>query len=174
MTALRDIPAQCEQALSLEQDIQEASFVFEHADSGIFLGRGAQSAIALEGALKLKELSYIHAEAYAAGELKHGPLALIDEQLPIVVNAPNDHVVDKLSSNIEEVMARGGRFVIFAAPGLDLPSKNAAIINMPKVSALTSPIVYTLPLQMLSYHVALLKGKNIDRPRNLAKSVCVE
>ncbi|MBD78150.1 MAG: glutamine--fructose-6-phosphate transaminase (isomerizing) [Crocinitomicaceae bacterium] len=174
LTALRDIPAQCEQALSLEQDIQEASFVFEHADSGIFLGRGAQSAIALEGALKLKELSYIHAEAYAAGELKHGPLALIDEHLPIVVNAPNDHVVDKLSSNIEEVMARGGRFVIFAAPGLDLPSKNAAIINMPKVSALTSPIVYTLPLQMLSYHVALLKGKNIDRPRNLAKSVSVE
>lgn len=174
LVALRNMPAQCEQALSLEQEIEEASAVFEHAESGIFLGRGPQSAIALEGALKLKELSYVHAEAYAAGELKHGPLALIDEMLPIVVNAPSDHVVDKLSSNIEEVMARGGRFIIFAAPGLELPKKNALIIRMPKVSALTSPIVYTLPLQMLSYHVALLKGKNIDRPRNLAKSVSVE
>lgn len=174
LCALRNMPAHCEQALSLEQEIQEAGNVFEGVESGIFLGRGPQSAIALEGALKLKELSYVHAEAYAAGELKHGPLALIDEQLPIVVNAPDDHVVDKLCSNIEEVMARGGQFVIFADPGLELPSKNAVIVKMPKVPAITSPIVYTLPLQMLSYHVALLKGKNIDRPRNLAKSVSVE
>jgi|TARA_B110000196_G_scaffold320182_1_gene340987 glucosamine--fructose-6-phosphate aminotransferase (isomerizing) len=174
LSALRNMPAHCEQALSLEEEIKEASRVFKNIESGIFLGRGPQSAIALEGALKLKELSYVHAEAYAAGELKHGPLALIDEKLPIVVNAPDDHVVDKLCSNIEEVMARGGQFVIFAAPGLELPNKNSVIIDMPTIPALTSPIVYTLPLQMLSYHVALLKGKNIDRPRNLAKSVSVE
>lgn len=174
LSALRNMPAHCEQALSLEEEIKEASNAFKYVDSGIFLGRGPQSAIALEGALKLKELSYVHAEAYAAGELKHGPLALIDEKLPIVVNAPDDHVVDKLCSNIEEVMARGGKFVIFAAPGLELPKKNSVIIDMPKIPALTSPIVYTLPLQMLSYHVALLKGTNIDRPRNLAKSVSVE
>ncbi|MGB1906028.1 MAG: SIS domain-containing protein, partial [Spongiibacter sp.] len=136
---------------------------------------GAQWPVAMEGALKLKEISYIHAESYPAGELKHGPLALVDSNMPVVAIAPNDELLEKLKSNLQEVQARGGQLFVFcdksagfsAAPGLDL-------IALPHVSDIIAPILYTLPLQLLSYHVAILKGTDVDQPRNLAKSVTVE
>ena len=129
----------------------------------------------MEGALKLKEISYIHAEAYAAGELKHGPLALVDEEMPVVVVAPNDDMVEKLLSNLEEVKARGGRLYVFADESLNLPDDPAVqVVRLPAVPAQWSAIYYTVPLQLLSYYVALLKGTDVDQPRNLAKSVTVE
>src|SRR5215203_3783136 len=142
----------------------------------IFLGRGAMYPIALEGALKLKEISYIHAEAYPAGELKHGPLALVDADMPIVAVAPNNELLEKLKSNLMEVRARGGELYVFADPesGIE-PSDGVHVIHMPRhVSYFQSPIIYTLPLQLLAYHVAILRGTDVDQPRNLAKSVTVE
>ena len=143
----------------------------------MFLGRGDEFPIALEGALKLKETSYIHAEAYAAGELKHGPLALVDKNMPVIVIAANNHLLDKLKSNIEEVRARGGQLYIFTSEDSDLAdadSKNMHVIALPKIEELTASIYYTVPMQLLAYYVALIKGTDVDRPRNLAKSVTVE
>jgi glucosamine--fructose-6-phosphate aminotransferase (isomerizing) len=129
----------------------------------------------MEGALKLKEISYIHAEAYPAGELKHGPLALVDADMPVIAVAPNDDLLEKLESNLEEVRARGGELYVFADPDTRLKAQeNVYVIEMPRVGQLVAPILYTLPLQLLAYHVAVLKGTDVDQPRNLAKSVTVE
>jgi glucosamine--fructose-6-phosphate aminotransferase (isomerizing) len=141
----------------------------------LFLGRGPMWPIAMEGALKLKEISYIHAEAYAAGELKHGPLALIDEDMPVIVVAPNNEMLDKLKSNMQVVRARGGRLYVFADAATGIESEpGITAISMPHADRLIAPIVYTVPLQLLAYHVAVLKGTDVDQPRNLAKSVTVE
>ena len=141
-----------------------------------YLGYGITHPIALEAALKLKEISYIHAEAYAAGELKHGPLALVDADMPIIAVAPNDQLLEKLKSNLQEVKARGGQLYVFADPNVSIGEENGTrVLAMPdSVEAFQSPIIYTLPLQLLAYHVAVLKGTDVDQPRNLAKSVTVE
>ncbi|MCY4313484.1 MAG: SIS domain-containing protein, partial [Gammaproteobacteria bacterium] len=137
--------------------------------------RGIHFPIAMEGALKLKEISYVHAEAYAAGELKHGPLALVDQDMPVVSVAPNDAQLDKLKGNIEEVRARGGKLIVFADSETRLSSReNLQVINIASVESSIAPIIFTIPLQLLAYHVALIKGTDIDKPRNLAKSVTVE
>jgi glucosamine--fructose-6-phosphate aminotransferase (isomerizing) len=141
----------------------------------LFLGRGAQYPVALEGALKLKEISYIHAEAYAAGELKHGPLALVDDDMPVVTVAPNNELLEKLRSNLAEVQARGGQLYVFADEQAGFTdSDTVTVVQMPHVPALLEPVVYTVPLQLLAYHVAVMKGTDVDQPRNLAKSVTVE
>ena len=172
---LRTLPLQIEHALNLEQDIIAMSKHFADKDHTLFLGRGAHFPIAVEGALKLKEISYIHAEAYAAGELKHGPLALVDENMPVVAVAPNDELLEKLKSNLEEVRARGGRLFVFADVDSGIESDEmTTVLNVAPVNNYIAPIIYTIPLQLLSYHVALLKGTDIDKPRNLAKSVTVE
>ncbi len=173
--ALTALPAQMERAFSLEQPIKVLAEQFADKQNALFLGRGDQYPIAMEGALKLKEISYIHAEAYAAGELKHGPLALIDAEMPVVVVAPDNDLLDKLKSNIEEVRARGSVMYVFAdsddqfesEPGLD-------VVNMAHANLLIAPILFIIPLQFLSYYVALVKGTDVDQPRNLAKSVTVE
>lgn len=173
--ALMRLPADCESVLNVSDKIKKlAAPVFKETNSCLFLGRGEQSAIAAEGALKLKELSYIHAEAYAAGELKHGPLALIDDVIPVVVNAPGDTLSDKLASNVEEVNARGGRFVVFSAKDVHLHGERIVNITMPDVPLETAAVTYAIPLQLLAYHVTLLRGENVDKPRNLAKAVSVE
>ena len=172
---LRSLPQQIENALDLEDDIIAMSKHFADKDHTLFLGRGAHYPIAIEGALKLKEISYIHAEAYAAGELKHGPLALIDEDMPVVAVAPNDELLEKLKSNLEEVRARGGKLYVFADANSGLESDDETmVLKVAPVNNYIAPIIYTIPLQLLSYHVALLKGTDIDKPRNLAKSVTVE
>ena len=142
----------------------------------LYIGRGTSFAIALEGALKLKEISYIHAEGYAAGELKHGPIALIDDGVPVIVIAPNDNFFDKTAANMQEVLARGGRVILISdEDGVSqLGLQAVASITLPKVSPLVAPILYAIPIQLLAYHVAALKGTDIDQPRNLAKSVTVE
>jgi glucosamine--fructose-6-phosphate aminotransferase (isomerizing) len=142
----------------------------------LFLGRGALYPVALEGALKLKEISYIHAEGYPAGELKHGPLALVDADMPVIAVAPNNDLLEKLKSNLMEVRARGGELIVFADPDAGIhPSDGVTVIEMPKhISYFQSPMAYTVPLQLLAYHVAILKGTDVDQPRNLAKSVTVE
>ena len=141
----------------------------------LFLGRGTLFPVALEGALKLKEISYIHAEAYPAGELKHGPLALVDSEMPVVTIAPNNALLEKLKSNLEEVRARGGELFVFADGAAGLANEDGThVMAIPEVHPITAPIVYTIPLQLLSYHVAVLKGTDVDQPRNLAKSVTVE
>jgi glucosamine--fructose-6-phosphate aminotransferase (isomerizing) len=149
---------------------------FAQRDHALFLGRGIHYPIAMEGALKLKEISYIHAEAYPAGELKHGPLALVDADMPVITVAPNNDLLEKLKSNLMEVRARGGELIVFADPESGIESSDGVtVINMPKhVSYFQAPIVYTVPLQLLAYHVAILKGTDVDQPRNLAKSVTVE
>ena len=148
---------------------------FADKHHSLFLGRGEQYPIAMEGALKLKEISYIHAEAYAAGELKHGPLALIDADMPVIVVAPNNELVEKLNSNVEEVRARGGLMYVFADQDVAFSSDDTMkVLSVPSCDVLLSPIVYTVPLQLLSYHVAIIKGTDVDQPRNLAKSVTVE
>ncbi len=165
----------CERMLTLGREIErKAAPIIAKVKSCLFLGRGQQSVIAMEGALKLKELSYIHAEAYAAGELKHGPLALIDDDMPLVVTAPKDDTIDKLAANIEEVNARGGLFVVFAEEGVDLHGESITVIRTPSVPLSTAAITYALPLQLLSFYVTLLLGNNVDQPRSLAKSVSVE
>ena len=141
----------------------------------LFLGRGAQYPVAMEGALKLKEVSYIHAEAYAAGELKHGPLALVDNDMPVVVVAPNNDMIDKLKSNLQEVRARGGQLFVFADHHTKIATEEGiTVLGIPSVADEVAPIIYTIPLQLLSYHVAVIKGTDVDQPRNLAKSVTVE
>jgi len=172
---LRELPAKVEATLKLEPEIQEIARQFANKQHALFLGRGIHFPIALEGALKLKEISYVHAEAYAAGELKHGPLALVDRDMPVVSVAPNDTQLDKLKSNIEEVRARGGKLIVFADSTTQLSSReNLQVINVASVECSIAPIIFTIPLQLLAYHVALIKGTDIDKPRNLAKSVTVE
>ena len=169
--ALQRLPALIEAALTHEKEIEKLSEDFADKQHSLFLGRGEFYPIAMESALKLKEISYIHAEAYAAGELKHGPLALIDNEMPVIVVAPENDLLEKVKSNIEEVKARGGQLFIFADHDAGLGYKT---LMFPKVDEVTAPIFYTVPLQLLSYHVALIKGTDVDQPRNLAKSVTVE
>ena len=173
---LIEIPSLVEKTLALDPVIHKLAERFADKHHALFLGRGALHPIAMEGALKLKEISYIHAEAYPAGELKHGPLALIDADMPVIAVAPNNDLLEKLKSNLMEVRARGGELVVFADPesGIE-PSDGVTVIQMPKhVSYFQAPIVYSIPLQLLAYHVAVLKGTDVDQPRNLAKSVTVE
>ncbi|MGL5102164.1 MAG: glutamine--fructose-6-phosphate transaminase (isomerizing) [Plesiomonas sp.] len=173
--ALQALPSRIEQMLSLDKVIEKLAMDFNEKQHALFLGRGDQYPIAMEGALKLKEISYIHAEAYAAGELKHGPLALIDADMPVIVVAPNNELLEKLKSNIEEVRARGGQLYVFTAQDTDFTAAEGMnIIPLPPVEDDVAPIFYTIPLQLLSYHVAVNKGTDVDQPRNLAKSVTVE
>ncbi|WP_347988182.1 glutamine--fructose-6-phosphate transaminase (isomerizing) [Methylomonas sp. AM2-LC] len=169
------LPGNMEKAIRLDSTIEKLSQRFADKHNALFLGRGTHYPIAMEGALKLKEISYIHAEAYPAGELKHGPLALIDAEMPVVTVAPNNNLLEKLKSNIQEVSARGGQLIVFMDENLaNTENENVQIVKMPSVSNIISPIIYTIPLQLLSYHVAVLKGTDVDQPRNLAKSVTVE
>lgn len=173
--ALQALPARIEQLLALDKSIEMLAEGFMDKHHALFLGRGDLYPIAMEGALKLKEISYIHAEAYAAGELKHGPLALIDAEMPVIVIAPNNELLEKLKSNIEEVRARGGQLYVFAEQDAGfVDDENMKIIPLPHVEEIVAPIYYTVPLQLLAYHVALIKGTDVDQPRNLAKSVTVE
>ena len=173
--AIAEIPSAVEATLAQDTKIAELAPSFVHRDHSLFLGRGVSPPVAKEGALKLKEISYIHAEAYPAGELKHGPLALVDDKMPIVAVAPNDQLLDKLRSNLEEVRARGGQLFVFADQAVGFESSpGVTVIDVPSVSELAGPIVYTVVLQLLSYHVAVAKGTDVDKPRNLAKSVTVE
>ena len=173
--ALQSLPAEVEKALAFDKDIEVLAEDFAEKNHALFLGRGEFYPIAMEASLKLKEISYIHAEAYAAGELKHGPLALIDADMPVIVVAPNNELLEKVKSNIEEVRARGGQLYVFADKEAGFtPSEGMKIITMPKVNDIIAPIFYTVPMQLLSYHVALIKGTDVDQPRNLAKSVTVE
>lgn len=172
---LRHLPRIIEDVLALESEIKEIAKDFADKDHALFLGRGMHYPVALEGALKLKEISYIHAEGYPAGELKHGPIALVDNNIPIVAVAPNDKLIDKLKSNLQEVKARGGRLYVFAEKGTELKSEDGIkVIEVADLDIAISPIIFSVPLQMLAYHVALLKGTDVDQPRNLAKSVTVE
>ena len=173
--ALRSLPNDIQYALNLEPQISSWSSKFADKPSALFLGRGIHYPIALEGALKLKEITYIHAEAYPAGELKHGPLALVDENMPVVVIAPNDTLLDKVKANMQEVSARGGELFVFTDLDSDFSdSEGVHVIRTPRHIGVLSPIVHTIPVQLLSYHVALAKGTDVDKPRNLAKSVTVE
>ena len=174
ITAMRSLPDTIEETLKLKDTILEIAPEIANKDNALFLGRGIFYPIAKEGALKLKEISYIHAEAYPAGELKHGPLALIDEDMPVIALAPESEIAEKLVSNLEEVKARGGTIYVFSDPSITMNLKSGRVINMPKCDFLLTPIIYTIPLQILSYEVALLRGTDIDQPRNLAKSVTVE
>ncbi len=173
--ALQALPLRIKESLALAKDIETLAEEFADKQHSLFLGRGSQYPIAMEGALKLKEISYIHAEAYAAGELEHGPLALIDVEMPIIVVAPNNDLLEKLKSNVEEVRARGGILYVFADADTGFKSdETMRVMNLNHVEEVIAPIVYTVPLQLLSYHVALIKGTDVDQPRNLAKSVTVE
>ncbi|GGP98038.1 glutamine--fructose-6-phosphate transaminase (isomerizing) [Shewanella ulleungensis] len=173
--SLLSMPAKVEQALGLNDAIAELAEDFADKQHALFLGRGDQYPIAMEGALKLKEISYIHAEAYASGELKHGPLALIDADMPVIVVAPNNELLEKLKSNVEEVRARGGLMYVFADVDAEFESDDTMkVIQVPHCDEFMAPLIYTIPLQLLSYHVALIKGTDVDQPRNLAKSVTVE
>jgi len=172
---LRHLPGSIQHALNLEPQIREWAKAFANKQHALFLGRGIHYPIALEGALKLKEISYIHAEAYPAGELKHGPLALVDEDMPVVVIAPNDTLLEKVKSNMQEVAARGGELFVFAdADSHFTESEGVNVIRTPRHVGILSPILHTIPVQLLAYHAALLKGTDVDKPRNLAKSVTVE
>ncbi|WP_373091726.1 glutamine--fructose-6-phosphate transaminase (isomerizing) [Zhongshania sp.] len=175
VSALHQLPDLLTETLALNLKIQKMSNAFADKNHALFLGRGAQWPVAMEGALKLKEISYIHAESYPAGELKHGPLALVDADMPVIAVAPNDVLLEKLKSNIEEVQARGGQLFVFCDKAAGFTAaKGMNIIELPHVSDVIAPILYTIPLQLLSYHVAILKGTDVDQPRNLAKSVTVE
>ena len=175
VSELFSLPGNIEKVLKLDNAIELLSQRFADKHNALFLGRGTHYPIAMEGALKLKEISYIHAEAYPAGELKHGPLALIDAEMPVVTVAPNNNLLEKLKSNIQEVSARGGQLIVFMDEELaESSDENVQIVKMPSVANIVSPIIYTVPLQLLSYHVAVLKGTDVDQPRNLAKSVTVE
>lgn len=174
-SAIKTLPSKIEEALETSAKIEALAEEFADKHHSLFLGRGAQYPIAMEGALKLKEISYIHAEAYASGELKHGPLALIDDEMPVIVVAPNDELLEKLKSNVEEVRARGGIMYVFADAQAHFASdETMRVIDIPHCEDIIAPIVYTIPLQLLSYYVALIKGTDVDQPRNLAKSVTVE
>jgi len=176
VTRLIELPSLIDKTLALDTTIKELAKRFADKHHALFLGRGALHPIAMEGALKLKEISYIHAEAYPAGELKHGPLALVDAEMPVITVAPNNDLLEKLKSNLQEVRARGGELIVFADPESGIEeSDGVTVITMPKhVTYIQSPVIYTIPLQLLAYHVAILKGTDVDQPRNLAKSVTVE
>jgi glucosamine--fructose-6-phosphate aminotransferase (isomerizing) len=173
--AMETLPRVLQQCLQMEPDIEVLAQRFADKHHTLFLGRGSMFPIASEGALKLKEISYIHAEAYPAGELKHGPLALVDANMPVVVVAPKDDMLDKLKANMQEVRARGGELFVFADVHAKMAQDDAThVIVVPEVHELLAPIVYAIPMQLLSYHVAIIKGTDVDQPRNLAKSVTVE
>ena len=175
MEELRQLPGSIQHALNLEPQIAAWAHKFAEKNSALFLGRGIHYPVALEGALKLKEITYIHAEAYPAGELKHGPLALVDANMPVVVIAPNDSLLDKVKANMQEVGARGGELFVFTDLDSNFqPSTNVHIIRTPRHVGVLSPIVHTIPVQLLAYHAALVRGTDVDKPRNLAKSVTVE
>ncbi|GMQ76640.1 MAG: glutamine--fructose-6-phosphate transaminase (isomerizing) [Gammaproteobacteria bacterium] len=175
VTELEQLPGRMRGVLALNDTIKRLAERFVDKHHALFLGRGMQFPIALEGALKLKEISYIHAEAYAAGELKHGPLALVDAAMPVVAVAPNDDLLEKLKSNLQEVRARGGELLVFSEPGTGVRTgEGTTIVELPETGEFTAPILYALPLQLLAYHVAIAKGTDVDQPRNLAKSVTVE
>jgi glucosamine--fructose-6-phosphate aminotransferase (isomerizing) len=172
---LLKLPGKVEQALELDATIARLAEAFADKHHALYLGRGDHYPVALEGALKLKEISYIHAEAYPAGELKHGPLALVDDDMPVIAVAPNNELLEKLKSNLHEVRARGGRLYVFADPGAGLAAEEGVeVIEVAPTDEVIAPIVYTVPLQLLAYHVAVLRGTDVDQPRNLAKSVTVE
>jgi glucosamine--fructose-6-phosphate aminotransferase (isomerizing) len=172
---LRHLPAALSSVLALEPQIIAWADAFARKENALFLGRGLHYPIALEGALKLKEISYIHAEAYPAGELKHGPLALVTEEMPVVTVAPNDALIEKLKSNMQEVRARGGQLYVFADADSHIASSDGIhVIRLPEHYGLLSPILHVVPLQLLAYHTALARGTDVDKPRNLAKSVTVE
>lgn len=175
ISQLWHVPIAVSEALALDSQIEKMSHAFIEKRHALFLGRGIEYPIALEGALKLKEISYIHAEGYAAGELKHGPLALVDKDMPIVVLAAQDDLLDKLKSNMQEVLSRGGELFVFADVDSEIKAEDRVhVISIPKIAGLVAPIVYSIPVQLLSYHVAVLRGTDVDQPRNLAKSVTVE
>ena len=175
MKGLRHLPAAIQGALALEPHLIAWAEAFARKQHALFLGRGLHFPIALEGALKLKEISYIHAEAYPAGELKHGPLALVTAQMPVVAIAPNDALVEKLESNLHEVRARGGELFVFADNDTRIRSgEGVHVIRMPEHYGALSPILHVVPLQLLAYHAAIIRGTDVDKPRNLAKSVTVE
>jgi glucosamine--fructose-6-phosphate aminotransferase (isomerizing) len=172
---LLHLPKACEQVLRRDEHISILSSKFADKHHALFLGRGVQYPVAMEGALKLKEISYIHAEAYPAGELKHGPLALVDGEMPVIVVAPNDALLEKLKSNMQEVRARGGVLYVFADANAGVkPAPGVHVIEIDPAGENVTPVIYTIPLQLLAYHVAVLKGTDVDQPRNLAKSVTVE
>ena len=175
MQQLLHLPREIEDVLQLDDQIQQLSERFADKQHALFLGRGAQYPVAMEGALKLKEISYIHAEAYPAGELKHGPLALVDAAMPVVAVAPNNELLEKLKSNLQEVSARGGEMLVFADQHAGMASDaTSTVLPVAPTDDCVAPIVFTVPLQLLAYHVAVLKGTDVDQPRNLAKSVTVE
>jgi glucosamine--fructose-6-phosphate aminotransferase (isomerizing) len=172
---LRRLPTRLGEALAMDSTVEKIAELFAEKKHTLFLGRGAQFPVAMEGALKLKEISYIHAEAYPAGELKHGPLALVDNDMPVVTVAPNNELLEKLKSNLQEVRARGGELIVFADEQAGMTDgEGTHVVQMPHIHDILSPILYTIPLQLLSYYVAVLKGTDVDQPRNLAKSVTVE
>ncbi|WP_028942545.1 glutamine--fructose-6-phosphate transaminase (isomerizing) [Pseudomonas vranovensis] len=172
---LRRLPARLGEALAMDAIVEKTAELFADKHHTLFLGRGAQFPVAMEGALKLKEISYIHAEAYPAGELKHGPLALVDSDMPVVTVAPNNELLEKLKSNLQEVRARGGELIVFADAQAGMSNgEGTHVIAVPHIIDALAPILYTIPLQLLSYYVAVLKGTDVDQPRNLAKSVTVE
>ncbi|MCP1498816.1 glucosamine--fructose-6-phosphate aminotransferase (isomerizing) [Pseudomonas migulae] len=172
---LRRLPTRLGEALAMDGTVEKIAELFAEKNHTLFLGRGAQFPVAMEGALKLKEISYIHAEAYPAGELKHGPLALVDNDMPVVTVAPNNELLEKLKSNLQEVRARGGQLIVFADEQAGMTNgEGTHVVHMPHIHDILSPILYTIPLQLLSYYVAVLKGTDVDQPRNLAKSVTVE
>jgi glutamine---fructose-6-phosphate transaminase (isomerizing) len=173
---LKKLPGLINKALLQEEQIKQLSIIFKNKSSALFIGRGTMHAIAMEGALKLKEISYIHAEAYPAGELKHGPIALIDKKIPVIAIAPNDDLLEKLKSNLQEVKSRGSQMIVFEDENSKVQSMNAmkVIPITSNIGRISAPIIFTIPLQMLSYHVALIRGTDVDKPRNLAKSVTVE
>jgi glucosamine--fructose-6-phosphate aminotransferase (isomerizing) len=172
---LQKVPGEIDRVLKLDEEIQQIAEQFADKHNALFLGRGAQYPVAMEGALKLKEISYIHAEAYPAGELKHGPLALVDATMPVIAVAPNNELLEKLKSNLQEVRARGGELLVFADQHSEMQANEGVqVLDVAPVDDSISPIIYTIQLQLLSYHVAVLKGTDVDQPRNLAKSVTVE
>ncbi len=174
LAELQQLPTHCERVLKINAQVESLAVMFVNKAHALFLGRGVQYPVALEGALKLKEISYIHAEAYPAGELKHGPLALVDSAMPVVAIAPNDELLDKLKSNLQEVSARGGQLFVFVDDRETWLANGAHLIRVPTCGQWIAPIIYTIPLQLLAYHVAVAKGTDVDQPRNLAKSVTVE
>jgi glucosamine--fructose-6-phosphate aminotransferase (isomerizing) len=175
LEAMEALPELVEKTLAEDDQIKKTAEEFVGKFNALFLGRGIHCPIAMEGALKLKEISYIHAEAYAAGELKHGPLALVDRDMPVVAVAPSDELLEKLKSNLEEVRARGGELYVFADERAGFASEgDVHVLSMPGGPELLMPFIYTVALQLLAYHVAVFKGTDVDQPRNLAKSVTVE
>src|SRR5690606_28486952 len=175
LTAMRHLPVALQSVLALEPQVVSWAENFAKHQNALFLGRGMHYPIALEGALKLKEITYIHAEAYPAGELKHGPLALVDNTMPVVTVAPNDELLEKLNSNMQEVRARGGVLYVLADANTNIENEEGMhVIRMPEHYGVLSPILHVVPLQLLSYHTAVARGTDVDKPRNLAKSVTVE